>query len=309
MKRLLLTIKPQTAFASPIVGAMLFGHVCWGIRESCGDAHLSDLLEGYCEGLPFIVCSDAFPHGFLPLPAYPLAHWIRPESTSKEMKRKKWLPVTQWPHPIANWYKEAKSDKEVLQTNSPGESFVLRGAQMHNSINRMTGTTSTGMFAPYQSETLEYHPSGLLDIYIDFDDQRISAETIAHTLSTIGLIGFGRDASIGLGKFTVENSSEINNEITSKTVMTLSASVLDSNALDSTKTYYAVQTYFGRHGNLRAVGESPFKRPVLMASTGAHLSCRHISSVPFIGHGVTGLSLYKDTVHQGYASLVNLLEE
>lgn len=91
--------------------------------------------------------------------------------------------------------------------------------------------------------------------------------------------------------------------------MTLCASVLDGNALDSAKTYYGVQTYFGRHGNVRAVGESPFKKPVLMASTGAHLACRHMSSEPFTGKGVTGLSFYKDTVHQGYASLVNLLEE
>lgn len=310
IKRLLLTIKPQTAFASPLAGAMLFGQMCWSIRENYGGKHLSQLLEGYCNGTPFIVCSDAFPHGFLPLPTYPLVHWIRPESTNKEMKRKKWLPITRWPHPIADWHKEARSDREVLQAHYEGDAFISKSAQMHNSINRMTGTTSAGgMFAPYQSETIQYHPISLLDVYIDYDDERLVPETIVQCLSAIGLAGFGRDASIGLGKFSVEGSLEVSNQVTSKTVMTLSASVLGGIDLDSTKTFYNVQTYFGRHGNVRAIGEVPFKKPVLMARTGAHLTCCHLSCKPFIGKGVSGLSFYKDTVHQGYASVVNLLED
>ena len=310
IKRLLLTIKPQTAFASPLAGAMLFGQICWSIREGYGDKQLSQLLEGYCEGMPFIVCSDAFPHAYLPLPMYPLTHWIRPESTTKEMKRKKWLPIVHWPHPVANWHQEACSDKEVLQTDCKGHAFVSTSTQMHNSINRMTATTSAGgMFAPYQAQTIQYHPVSLLDIYIDFDEERLDSKMIVQCLSSIGLTGFGRDASIGLGKFSVESSLEVNNLITSKKVMTLSASVLGGIDLDSTQTFYNIQTYFGRHGNVRAIGEAPFKKPILMASTGAYLTCCQMSPKPFIGKGIGGLSFYKDTVHQGYASVVNLLED
>lgn len=308
-KRLLLTIKPLTAFASPMVGAMLFGHICWSIRECYGEALLSHLLKGYSEGMPFIVCSDAFPHDFMPLPAYPFAHWAKINEANKEMKRKKWLPVSRWPYPVSDWYKEARSDKEVIQEGSTSD-LALRKVVVHNTINRMTGTTSTGgMFTPYQTERIQYHPASLLDIYVDYDDERITSKTICQCLSAIGLIGFGRDASLGLGKFSVENCSEVSCQITSKNVMTLSASVLDGVAIDATKTFYNVQTYFGRHGNIRAVRGVAFKKPVLMASAGSYITCCDLCPKPFIGKGISGLSSYADTVHQGYASIVNLLED
>lgn len=310
MKRLLLTIKPLTAFASPMVGAMLFGQTCWSLREGYGQARLQELLEGYCENRPFAVCSDAFPHGYLPLPAYPLSHWISETDTTKEMKRKKWLAAAHWPVPIQSWRTEAKSDREVFAQTDPGSDlYRIKQARSHNSINRMTHTTSAGgMFAPYESQAEEYSPSLLLDLYIDFDDQRISDTELKESIRAIGQSGFGRDASIGLGKFEVQSSAEVDNRISSRCVMTLSASVLNGTTADPRCTFYNIQTYFGRHGNIRALGQAPFKKPVLMAATGAYVVSRDVPNESFIGRGLKGMSAHKDTVHQAYAPIVNLVE-
>ena len=75
MDALRLTLTPQTAFGTPLVGDTLFGHLCWGIAEAYGEARLRALLDGYCDGNPCLIASDAFPAGHLPLPTLPSAYW------------------------------------------------------------------------------------------------------------------------------------------------------------------------------------------------------------------------------------------
>ena len=39
-----LTIRPQTAFGTPLVGDTWFGHICWGIAEQYGHDTLAACL-------------------------------------------------------------------------------------------------------------------------------------------------------------------------------------------------------------------------------------------------------------------------
>ena len=56
-----LTIRPQTAFGTPLVGDTWFGHICWGIAEQYGHDTLAACLCDYTAGRPFLIISDAFP--------------------------------------------------------------------------------------------------------------------------------------------------------------------------------------------------------------------------------------------------------
>ena len=78
--------------------------------------------------------------------------------------------------------------------------------QPHNSINRLTGTTGRGDFAPYTLMQRWHAPEVALCCRVVFDPERIEAAEIRQLFEDIGATGFGRDASIGLGKFAVETA-------------------------------------------------------------------------------------------------------
>ena len=63
MQRLLITIEPRSGFVSPLKGGQLFGQLAWTIAEAFGSARLTSLLDGYVDGRPFLVLSDAMPSG------------------------------------------------------------------------------------------------------------------------------------------------------------------------------------------------------------------------------------------------------
>ena len=72
MDALRLTLTPQTAFGTPLVGDTLFGHLCWNIAEAYGVARLRDLLDGYTAGAPFLTApATASPASSPPTPSPP----------------------------------------------------------------------------------------------------------------------------------------------------------------------------------------------------------------------------------------------
>ncbi len=71
-----LTLQPASAFGTPLLGEILFGQMCWAFVRLYGEERLADLLEGYVDGRPFAVLSDAFPSGHVPLPTLPNYLWL-----------------------------------------------------------------------------------------------------------------------------------------------------------------------------------------------------------------------------------------
>lgn len=69
-----ITLQPQSPFVTPLASDTLFGQLCWTIRHSLGEATLHQLLEGYTQGKPFVVLSDALPQAHIPRPSVPLSY-------------------------------------------------------------------------------------------------------------------------------------------------------------------------------------------------------------------------------------------
>lgn len=306
MKTLRVTLRPLAHFGTPLVGDTLFGHLCWAVRERHGESHLEKALQGYTAGRPFLVVSDAFPNGFLPRPTAPQARLggaFDPKER-KKLRERRWLSISDAHLPLSEWPGRAK------QCNVAETSVLTQ-----NTINRITGTTGLDQFAPRQIDRLAYKPGTTLDVYAVFDEEVIDAQTVQQLFSDVGDVGYGRDASTGLGKFAVEHVDEHwPGSGRARHFMTLAPCAPQVDALEARRCYYQPLTRFGRHGNMGVRLGAPFKKPLLMMKTAALLTAREPSAWVFHGRGLGGRDqplskVIPDTVHQGYAPLVALNAE
>ena len=334
------TLRPLSAFGTPLAGDTLFGQMCWTLRHQLGNARLSELLHGYTAGKPFAVLSDALPVGHVPLPHVPSEVWQKSTETAapdrKVLKKKKWLPSAALNQTFASWQASAHSDAEVAeplitawaalgtQRDTKASSHTER-AQPHNTIKRQTGTTGEGQFAPYAMPQIWFHPAMQFDIYVVLDDARLSLAALTLALTAMGQTGFGRDASIGLGKFELVGEAALNNLRnegvaptgraastlgTPNSYLTLGSCAPQGLGFCPVRSFYQVATRFGRHGDMAVQSGQPFKRPVLLAKAGAVFWPETLdASGQFIGQGLGGavnpMSLtMPETVQQGYAPVI-----
>jgi CRISPR-associated protein Csm4 len=262
---------------------------------------LARQLAGYTEGRPFLVLSDAFPEGLIPRPTAPdLVLGMKADPAQRKQARThRWLPSRGAGQPINVWMNQA-SASDIMKPS----------VSTQNTINRITGTTGTGQFAPRQVERISFKENAQLDLFAVLDQARLSAPDLEHLLTDIGRHGYGRDATTGLGKFEVTAVAEHTWPLkSSRHWLTLAPCAPDPPVLDADRCYYLPVTRFGRHGNFAVTLGKPFKSPLLMAATGALLKSREPGHWMFHGRGLGGSAnpisaVMPETVHQGYSPVV-----
>lgn len=297
------TLALATPLGTPLAGDTLFGQCCWALREAQGEAELTRRLNGYTHGQPWLIVSDGFPSGHLPKPTLP--QYFEPQrdpAARKDAKKKRWIPAIHASAALPALL-ESVVDDAAAYGKAP-----LTAVQSHNTLNRLTGTTGEGAFAPYTMPQTFHAPGQRIDVYLVLDEARLSAEEAGQLLIAIGAAGFGRDASIGLGKFSLEDlqPASIAPPADTNAYWTLAPCAPQGQGFDGAKSYWRALTRFGRHGNAHALAGNPFKTPILMAATGAVFApVGDFASRIFIGQGLGGdgrLSKAEPaTVHQGYA--------
>lgn len=302
MDSLKLRITPQSPFGTPLAGDTLFGNLCWRLLHRYGESRLKQSLEGYTAGSPFLVVSSAMPADHLPLPAMPLGHYLAVEGDPKQLKKRRWLPLQHQARPVKEWLKWAVSDLDAGLGSK-------RRSQPHNSIDRRTSTTGNG-FAPYTMEQVWYTPETRLDLYLLFDSDRIGREELLQLVADLGSTGFGRDASIGLGRFSLE-SSDWNPSARGRHWLSLGPCVPKGSQLAADLCWYQPVTRYGKHGDQAVHSGKPFKAPVLMLEPGALLTTCDTWDKPWIGQGLGGggqrlSNAQPATVHQGYTPLMRV---
>lgn len=301
----------HTPLGTPLAGDTLFGQLCWALREAAGETELTRQLEGYTQGQPWLIVSDGFPAGYLPKPTLP-QHFEpqRDPAARKAAKKKRWIPANQAGKALTELLQSAVDDATAYG------SAPVAGVQAHNTLNRLTGTTGESEFAPY-TQPQTFHAAGQrINVYLMLDEDRVTVDQARQLLAAIGACGFGRDASIGLGKFTIEQfePASFAPPDNANAYWTLAPCAPQGQGFDGAQSYWRVLTRFGRHGNAHALADNPFKTPVLMATGGAvFVPAGEFSARPFIGQGLGcegKLSKTEaDTVHQGYAPVVQITLE
>ncbi len=308
MKLYKVIIQPKSDFGSIIKGDTLFGQFCWAVRERYGDKSLSELLSDYIEGSPYVIFSDACPNGYLPRPVLPLNFWPKLDATKRKLeKAKTWIPEDKISCTIAN---EIIAEKIQM--------FSTRQVH-HNSVNRKTATVYGDAFAPYRTKQYYINDNSFKDlcIHVLLDEYRMNKDSFVLLLSDMGKIGFGRDASIGLGRFEilfVEDARPLSHK-DPNCYLTLAPCVLQKQDMHAEGCYYRPFIRFGRHGNIAAISKKAFKKPVIMADTGATLMTNNNDyNKSFVGLGLGSKtspisSVISETVHQAYSPVVAIRVE
>ncbi|HLA35258.1 MAG TPA: hypothetical protein VJ001_10385, partial [Rhodocyclaceae bacterium] len=305
------TLTLATPLGTPLAGDTLFGQLCWALREAKGEAELTRQLDGYTQGQPWLVVSDGFPANHLPKPSVP-QHFEpqRDPALRKAAKKNRWIPCTHSGKPLASLLASAKSDAEAYGA-APHHAI-----QAHNTLNRLTGTTGKDEFAPYTQPQLVHAAGQRIDLYLHVDKDRIAPAEVGCLLGAIGTIGFGRDASTGLGKFRVERCEPMHwvASADANAYWTLAPCAPQGQGFDGEKSYWRMLTRFGRHGNAHALAGQPFKTPVLLAATAAvFVPSAGYTPRSFIGQGLGDHGRLSKTeaatVQQGYAPVVPIRME
>lgn len=334
MKIYAVTIKPQSSFGTPLKGDTIFGHFCWQVvlDDSILQGGFDHRIEQY-QQRPFAVFSSAWPKlrdeagqisYCLPKPAMPAdfpANLTKKERVEfrKKAKKQKWLVVDkqQLQPELAN--NSFISDQDLFARHLDGldgqqkrklqflpknqQRPIISATQVHNSIDRLTMTTGKG-FDPFAVENFHYLPGLELVIFVGIEEDVLTVQQLGTGLTRIGQTGYGRDASTGLGRFSITKITEMNWPalLPGQGCYTLAPCVPEAEQFSS--QYALPFTRFGRHGGHLVLSKKPFKNPIVMADEGAVFIPKDEfpPSVPFIGKAITGISLAeKRTVAQGYS--------
>ncbi len=301
-KLLEITIKPETALGTPFKGDTIFGHFVWQAfyDNSLVGEKLEVLLESYGKK-PFIVFSSGClkeKNGWLmPRPALPM-HFFGKEkgdcfkvlSSLKDLKKKRFIFVEE--------DLIVKISKENLRDRVSGKSVY----RVRNSVNRVVYTTGKG-FTPYEVNELWYDWDSRFSIFCLFQDEVLSKEAIRVAFERMGKMGFGKDASAGLGKFKVEEVRELRLPKVEKFCYTLSPCIPEEEEVE--EFWFLPFVRFGKHGGPFAISRNPFKEPVIMADEGAVFRLKDEKlkeKLPFVGKSIEKISkVCKSAVYQGFS--------
>jgi CRISPR-associated protein Csm4 len=271
-------LRLKSPLGTPLHSGTLFGQLCWTKRECDGEAALENWLsdESHVWAL-----SDGFPAGLLPRPlARPAPPSDDPNvADDRKKQRKRGFVRRDGFIKIRHRVSEEALGPHLVATMD--RSFTLP----HNSIDRRTGSTreAGGLYfleedwsfssrapgsrgKPFAEGTVEAGP--LRDLYIDASESAVAH--IKRLLSALGEMGYGRDANLGRGQWTVE-SVEPDPELANGPHGRLASLSHGSAEPDMSDLRCRIDTHYGRAGPGVTVrdGISPFKKPLLLLQPGA----------------------------------------
>jgi len=286
MKLYKTTITPTSNFATTLKGDTLFGQMCWAIRYKYGVERLEELLANYDE-TPFLIVSDGFAKGYVPKPSLPSTLLGEDSEKKKENRKKIWLSLKDlqngdFLNAIDN--KDAKNNDKTVTV-------------MRNAINYKTFTTGGDGFDPYGESESKISQK---DIYFLVDDN-FSLQELDETFKLLSQLGYGKDTTIGKGRFEFDTFKEVSLDYTSTTFMTINP--FSPKDLVCKNIYYEPFTRFGKHG-AELANTNPFKKPLLLADSGAVVEFDLSQEIQYIGKVIKGHSSYENTVHQGYSIVI-----
>jgi len=336
-----ITIKPLSGFGTPLKGDTIFGQFCWQIVYDDTLCHktLDSLLAQYHTS-PFIIFSSAYPkikigqkdHYALKTPALPTGELFDlPEDKKEKIKKRKeykskvWMILKENGQISSFRELEKLTNQELLDKikvsvaaeaggrklakRDGAKSLVATFNQPHNTINRLTGKTGEGRFAPFAVEQQVFYPDSELALFVGLDESTIDIAQVKKALERIGAFGFGKDGSSGLGRFAVVGEPrEIDlaklGSSSPNACYTLAPCVPEKDTFD--EVFFTPFVRFGRHGDTLAKSGNPFKNPVIMADEGGVLRPKdkdnsRVFSKPYLGLAISDISKVEpNSVAQGY---------
>ena len=232
----------------------LLGHLFWWYRYTHGREALEELLERFRQEPPLRL-SSVYPEGWLPRPKLPPVQ-VEETTLRKALKSLSLVRLDTF-QALAERGEEALLEAPEVQGKArPPEMRRLRRTRV--GVDRAAGTARPGVL--FTQEYLFPDPRTPYALYVlgeaPFD--------LGEALAFVGEMGYGGQASLGLGRFRVEGpfAVELPEAKEPNAYATLAPGPLEE------ALYYEVEPYWGRLGGAY-VGARPFKRPYLRAKEGS----------------------------------------
>ncbi len=263
MQSLKITVGFESPVGSELQSDTIFGQFAWELRYIFGEDKLKEVLEDF-ETSPFVVFSDGFPEGSIAVP------FVKPQKYDKIKKRfgdeyyirMKNIKKARYVRLDDNWLHE-KVDLFSLEKFIVEKSAFKNSVGMKNSVNRISNTTDAGLYT-----TQEKFFMVNVDIYAKYDDKKIKRKDIEQIFESIGKFGFGKDKSVGKGRFRVvkyEDSPKILEKNGKTAFVSLSSGIP---CTDCEILFGKTFTKFGKHGGDLIFG-NPFKNPAVLFKSGS----------------------------------------
>ena len=257
----------------------LNGLLLYRMAEDEGDAAVAEAIEAFREGEPPFAVSSAFPEGFLPMPKLPALRRERLKEffdgglfgglpffdvlqKVKGFHKLPWLPFSLW-EKLAG----ALSGEAIFREWIAGEELFSprteRSArEPHVTVSRAEGTAlHGGLFFRRAS----FFPEGArLHLYAETADPAALRERLAR----IGMLGYGKDATSGRGRFDVERDMTFRVPAGDGTHALL-LSRYAAPTMTAPDGWYGVEVKRGYSG--AGTGRGPYKAPFLSLREGSVL--------------------------------------
>ncbi|MEO1941764.1 MAG: hypothetical protein ABGW77_02600 [Campylobacterales bacterium] len=189
------TLQFTTPMGTSLQSDTIFGHLAWGYRYLFGEKKLEELMAQF-KTRPFIISTDGFPAGYLPKPLFPtLIGDCREMDHFKQVKKKRWIRDRFIFENIDNLTQRKIFEELSREVKKGGEgpAEVVEVVQ-HNSINRLSNLVDEGLYTTEERFTLQKYR-----FYLRVD--LIERQEVEEVIGLISKIGYGRDRSIGKGRF------------------------------------------------------------------------------------------------------------
>jgi len=270
MLPLKIEIIPKTAFATPLMSDTLWGQFCCSFAERQGSDKLENILVAN-KKKPFVAFSDGLPAGKIPVPL------IEPSvlkedieyQKQKKIKKKRFISSESMIG-VRSQLTFPRLIKAISKELEKEEKVHFERSRLRTAVNRCSGTSLRG--ALFEVDETWYSEDSSLDIYCLLNTEIISKSEFEEIVAYIGSNGFGKDSSVGMGRFVIDNIIEDPVELSringaeENIFMTLSHGFPS----EASELYYGrTMTKFGKHGGDLAVKGRYLKNPVILLEPGS----------------------------------------
>lgn len=279
-------LSPLSPWSGPPRSDTLYGLILRSVAEREGAKACQALIAAFLENrAPFELSSavpaNTLPAPFLPAPDFetfakrvadapgnPVDKFFKYSQKLKKFRKNPWLPLKLWLRRKDDLSAASLFFDEIdaREDEKKGEKkpFSTSAFQPHVSIDRQTGSAKNGQL--FFTRLRYFAPDAKFHLYAKTDNPDLLLEY----LDLIGDVGFGKDASVGLGRFSAQidsafdpHSLEVKNPNAA-----ISLSVCSAPDLSGLRGYYRLETKRGKTGPGYA---NPFKKPFLMLREGSVL--------------------------------------
>lgn len=291
-------VRPQSPWGTPMRSDTLAGLLLWRMAERHGPGACRAVIDAFRAGEPPFILSSALPLGTVSFPRLPpvprrvFRQWCDTEEFRdsagrpvallealqkyKDLRKQSYLPLDLWTVNAARLSLRPLLALFCAQPEKKGSGRAEQCWQAHVSVNRRAGQASEGGL--FFSRVTCFAQDAAFHLYAKASDP----DELLDMLREAGDIGFGKDASTGKGRFSVEpdqgfDPATLENDGPHLMLCSVCAA-MDMSALDG---FYTVEAKRGKAGPGLA---NPHKAPMLLVQEGSVL--RRLPKGPFILEGI-----------------------